>query len=314
MKTLVTDSPEEAASFVRSGEIVAFPTETVYGLGGDATSEEVVRKIFAAKMRPSDNPLIVHISTRDQVSDLTESVSRSAERLIDRFFPGPLTVILRKSASVPDAVTAGLDTVGIRMPAHPVGQAFLSACGGPVAAPSANISGRPSPTTSEAVLADLDGRVPCVLRGGRSPVGLESTVVDCSGPEPLVLRAGAVSLEDLREVDPRIRPARDDDEGFARSPGMKYRHYSPRARVVLTDRAPEHVPLHEAFIGLEGPSAMESPFVNVCGSVEEYAHELFHFFRRCDEAGVRVVHCGTVPETGLGMALMDRLRRAAADR
>jgi L-threonylcarbamoyladenylate synthase len=313
MKTLVTDSPEEAASFIRSGEIVAFPTETVYGLGGGAFSEDAVTKIFAAKMRPGDNPLIVHIYSRDQIDDLTNFVSIHAERLIQHFFPGPLTVILRKSEPVPYAVTAGLDTVGIRMPAHPTAQAFLAACGVPVAAPSANLSGRPSPTTWEAVLSDLDGRIPCLLRGGRSKVGLESTVVDCTGLTPLVLRAGAVPLEQLREVDPRIRLAPADNGANARSPGVKYRHYSPRARVVVTDRPPDRVPENGAFIGLGAPLIAESPLVEVCRSVEEYAHELFDFFRRCDEASVPVILCQSVPETGLGLALMDRLRRAAAE-
>ena len=312
MKTLVTDSPEEAASYIRSGDIAAFPTETVYGLGGNAFSEEALRKIFSAKDRPEDNPLIVHVASPAEADLVADGVPDGARRLMDVFFPGPLTVILKRKATLPAVVSAGLDSVGVRMPAHPLAQAFLRACGVPVAAPSANRSGKPSPTTWQAVLEDLDGRIPCILRGGRTSVGLESTVVDCIGDRPVVLRSGAVSLERLREVDPSVTLLVDAAEGTARSPGLRHRHYSPQARVRIVEHAPALVPARAAFIGMEVPGDTQTHLVRVCTSVEEYAHELFHFFRTCDAAGVREILCQSVPEAGLGLALMDRLRRAAS--
>ena len=309
MKTTLTESPEEAAAFVRGGDVVAFPTETVYGLGADALSPDAVRKIFEAKGRPSDNPLIIHVSRRDQIDSLVRSVADSAQILIDRFFPGPLTVIAEKSDAVPPIVTAGLQTVGIRMPAHPTASAFLEACKRPVAAPSANRSGRPSPTTWEAVLADLSGTIPCILKGDRAKVGLESTVVDCTGTSPVILRAGAVTLEQLQEAIPDIRLV-NDAQGTVRSPGMKHRHYAPRARVEVVSEPPADPDDGATYIGLETP-ASEFRLTLVVDNVEAYAHELFDYFRRSDEAGASTIYCQRVDERGLGLALMDRLRRAS---
>ena len=202
MRTLLTGSPEEAARFIKGGGVVAFPTETVYGLGADAYNEHAVRKIFEAKRRPADNPLIAHVAAREQLADLTLEVPHAAEHLIETFFPGPLTLVLKKSDRVPLIATAGLDTVGVRMPASPLAHEFLTLCGTPVVAPSANISGRPSPTTWQAVFEDLDGRIDCILQGGPTDIGLESTVVDCTTKPPLVLRFGSVPLEELRGVVP----------------------------------------------------------------------------------------------------------------
>jgi len=313
LKTLLTHSPEEAAAFLRRGEVVAFPTETVYGLGADAFDEEAVRTIFAAKGRPADNPLIVHLADLGRLARVAARVPPAARLLIDAFFPGPLTVILPRRADVPALVSGGLPTVGVRMPRHPVAQAFLAACGVPVAAPSANRSGRPSPTTWEAVRADLEGRIPCILVGERTEAGLESTVVDCTGETPVVLRAGVVTLEALRAVHPATRLAEPAAEALARSPGARYRHYAPRARVRLIDAPGEAEPGPDAaYIGLAPPPAPEAfGLVRVCASVEDYAHALFDFFRRCDAAGLRTIHCERVPPAGLGLALMDRLRRAA---
>src|SRR5690606_21353072 len=309
MTTVLTDSPEEAASYLRRGQTVAFPTETVYGLGADAFNPDAVRLIFEAKGRPPDNPLIVHVATREQIDEVVASRSAAANRLIEGFFPGPLTVILPKSYAVPPEVTAGLETVAVRMPDHPVAQAFLRACGRPVAAPSANRSGRPSPTTWEAVRDDLDGRIGCILRGERAPLGLESTVVDCTVDPPVVLRAGAVSVEDLLEAvgELAFSPARG--ERPTRSPGLKHRHYAPSAKVIIVDHPPDELHEQEAYIGMEEP---ENPFLHqrICSSVDEYAYELFDFFRQCDAVGIRTIYCQKVREEGLGVALMDRLRRA----
>lgn len=310
MTTIVTDSPEEAARFIRDGETVAFPTETVYGLGADAFAEDAVRKIFQAKGRPQDNPLIVHVASISQIDGLVDRWTPEARTLVDQFFPGPLTIILPKSPSVPSVVTSGLETIGIRMPDHPVASAFLEACGRPVAAPSANRSGHPSPTTWEAVWEDLQGRVRCILQGGRSRVGLESTVVDCTSSPPEVLRAGAVSVEQLHEVLPEIRISSVESADVVRSPGMRHRHYAPRARVTIVETPSAIGPGNVAYIGLDAPSSPPTTS-RVCESVEEYAHELFDFFRMCDASGIETIYCQSVSESRLGRALMDRLRRAS---
>ena len=319
MKTIVTDSPEEAASFILSGETAAFPTETVYGLGADAFCAAAVRKVFEAKGRPADNPLIAHIADIGEADRVADFSSKTARRLAERFFPGPLTLVLPKRPDVPLVVTAGLDTIAVRVPQHKMTQAFLRACAGPVAAPSANRSGRPSPTTWQAVLEDLDGRIPCVLRGEPSVVGLESTVIDCTTDIPRILRAGGVTLEALREVVPDMQGAQDTPGGVPRSPGIKHRHYAPAARVVLVDKAPSG-PLQEiaGYIGMETPGENAEDGSGGCwrlvervATPEAYAHHLFDFMRRCDAAGVETIYCQTVESTGIGAAIMDRLQRAA---
>ncbi len=316
MITLLTDSPEEAAGFIRRGELAAFPTETVYGLGADAFNAAAVQAIFSAKGRPSDNPLIVHVARREDIEALAEEVPEAARRLAVRFTPGPLTLILPRRSSVPDAVTAGLSTVGVRVPRHPVAHAFLKACGTPVAAPSANRSGRPSPTTWEAVREDLGGRIPCLLRGDRTEMGLESTVVDCTRAPLTVLRAGALPLEALRTVCPDVQTADHTEkaEPVPRSPGTRYRHYAPRAAVHLARRPGDALPgPRHAYIGLEHPADPDAfGQVRVCADTADYARELFHFFRQSDAAGCTRIYCQIVPRRGLGRALMDRIERAAA--
>lgn len=314
MRTVLATSPARAAAFLRRGEPVAFPTETVYGLGADVFDGPAIGKIFRAKRRPGDNPLIAHIASTSQIPLLAAHVTPAAHRLIDRFFPGPLTVILPRAPGVPDRATAGLDTIGIRMPSHPIARRFLECCGGPVVAPSANRSGRPSPTTWQAVREDLDGRIACILKGPPADVGLESTVVDCTGRTPVVLRAGAIPLEALRTVAPSTRLHRASDRGMsARSPGLRHRHYAPRARVVLVDAIEDAERLDSAaFIGLRPPLfATGFGLVALCGGVDEYAHVLFRFFRECDAKGLRTIYCERVPPAGVGRALMDRVRRAA---
>ena len=310
MKTVITDSPEEAAEFIRRGAIVAFPTETVYGLGADVFNESAIENIFKAKFRPADNPLIVHVCSVDQISSVASEVTEWAEKLIDAFFPGPLTVVLTKRSEIPAIATAGLKTVGIRMPRNKTAHAFLTACGTPVVAPSANISGRPSSTTWNSVFEDLDGRIDCILRGEATYIGLESTVVDCSGNVPVLLRPGAVSLDELRSIVGNIIASGGGDEE-RRSPGMRHQHYSPLARVNLvwpTD--PIGDAAKAAFIGLHDRPE-NFAFKSICSSLDEYAHKIFEFFRECDREGIEIIYCGSVPETGIGTALMDRLRRAA---
>jgi L-threonylcarbamoyladenylate synthase len=313
VKTKITQSPSIAARFIQRGEVVAFPTETVYGLGADIFNEEAVKKIFIAKGRPADNPLITHIFDLSQLEEVTSGIPETAAKLIEAFFPGPLTLILPKNERVPSAATAGLKTIGVRMPKDLVARQFLRACAVPVVAPSANLSGRPSPTTWQAVRADLNGRISCILKGDRTKIGLESTVVDCSGEAAVILRAGAVTLEELSEVIPQTKAPKDADLSAPKSPGMKHRHYAPKAKVIPAPFPRYAIPTNSsAYIGLEAPpNAAMFERILICEDVEEYARELFNFFRECDESEVEIIFCQTVDEGGLGLALMDRIRRAA---
>jgi L-threonylcarbamoyladenylate synthase len=310
MKTVLTHSPVEAAEFIRSGGIVAFPTETVYGLGGDVFNETAIAKIFEAKRRPADNPLIVHIYDLSQIESLASEVSHDAKKLIEGFFPGPLTIVLKRSVRVPLIATAGLDTVGVRMPRNELAREFLSACETPVAAPSANLSGRPSPTTWQAVFEDLNARVDCILKGVATEIGLESTVVDCTGETPILLRPGSISVDELRRVIPSVIPASQSDRHAARSPGMRHRHYSPAAVVKLIE--PGDAVDESTSSAYIGRSTRVEPFAvqKICRDVEEYARELFEFFRECDRLGIETIYCEKVSSDGIGTALMDRLRRA----
>lgn len=313
LQTVLTDDPAAAAEFIRSGGTCAFPTETVYGLGANVFNADAVAKIFKAKQRPADNPLIAHVGSVDQIGSLAFSIPPHAERLIEKFFPGPLTIVLKKSNDVPLIATAGLDTIGVRMPRHRLAHEFLAACGTPVVAPSANLSGRPSPTTWQAVYEDLNGRIDCILQGDATEIGLESTVVDCSGDAPVVLRQGAVTLADIRAIVPNALMGNESGDEKPKSPGLRYRHYSPAASVVIVSS--NELPAlkrNAGFIGLEPESRTEEfAYSKVCRSIEEYARSVFEFFRECDRRGIETVYCESVPEEGIGAALMDRLRRAA---
>jgi L-threonylcarbamoyladenylate synthase len=311
LRTVVTADQNEAAAFINQGGVVAFPTETVYGLGANAFDAAAVQRIFDAKQRPPDNPLIVHVAAVDRINELASDITRHARLFIKNFFPGPLTVVLKKSERVPLIVTAGLDTVGLRMPRLELANEFLKACSCPVAAPSANLSGRPSPTNWHAVLEDLDGRIDCILQGDATETGLESTVVDCTGEVPVVLRSGSVTLEELRNVITSTRMSSDADDA-RRSPGTRHRHYTPAAKVLIIDHpeAVEKAP-GTAYIGL-GRVVTPFDFQRVCADAGEYAREFYEFLRECDRRGIHTIYCQEVPESGVGMALMDRIRRAAA--
>ncbi|MCR5385038.1 MAG: threonylcarbamoyl-AMP synthase [Saccharofermentans sp.] len=240
-KTLLIASDDEqaikdAAEHLMNGEVIGFPTETVYGLGCDAGNGEAVRKVFEAKGRPADNPLICHIGDKEQIKNIVSEITPLAQKLIDSFMPGPITLVMKKSDSVSDQTTAGLDTVGVRMPSHPVANKFLRYCGVPVAAPSANLSGRPSPTGARSVLEDMDGYIYAIIDGGDSEFGLESTVVDCTGNDPVILRPGAVTKADIDLVlqnGEAVMAGSLKGEETPRSPGMKYRHYAPFAQVEI---------------------------------------------------------------------------------
>ena len=338
-----------AARILRRGGLVAFPTETVYGLGADALDPRAVRRIFRAKGRPPRNPLIVHVASVRQAESLAAALPPAARRLMRRFWPGPLTIVLPKSDRVPSVVTAGLRTVALRMPAHPAARALLRAAGVPVAAPSANRSGRPSPTTAAHVVADLGPRVDAVLDGGPARVGLESTVVDLSGPEPRVLRPGAVTPAQIARVLGRRvgRTLRS-----ARSPGMRYRHYAPRTPVVVAEGAGKIRNLlrnggrigvvltrssksarFEKSIGRRsgpgpfaeasgarrssegrrrgGPSHSRILVVRLGPSLANVARRLYATLRDLDARGLDRIVVEAVPERGIGVAIMNRLRKAA---
>jgi L-threonylcarbamoyladenylate synthase len=315
MQTTLTDSPEVAARFLNSGGVVAFPTETVYGLGAGICCPEAIRQVFLAKGRPGDNPLIVHIFSIEQLDEVAEEINECAKKLIERFFPGPLTLVLKKKHSIPDSVTAGLDTVGVRCPANPVAREFLRLCRCPVAAPSANLSGLPSATSWKAVFDDLDGRIDCILKGDPSNIGLESTIVDCSGMQPVLLRAGAITMELLQAVVPDIKAnaVTTNDQHAPKSPGLKYPHYSPKASIKVC-RPDETIAAEpaSAYIGLSSPPE-NADLVKVCRNLEEYGRELFTFFRMCDAEGIRVIYCELPSDFGLGRAIRDRLIRASAN-
>lgn len=331
METVLTRSAAAAAEVIKKGGLAAFPTETVYGLGADVFNESALENIFRAKMRPADNPLIVHIGSIEQMDLLTSEVTANAAKFIEAFFPGPLTLVLKKREEVSLLITAGLNTVGIRMPGNRLALEFLKLCETPVAAPSANLSGGPSPTTWQAVFEDLEGRIDCILQAEETEVGLESTVVDCTGAVPLVLRSGAVTLEQLQKVVPRTRAAANDHNQIPKSPGSKHKHYSPWAKVVLINDVSEApVNSRSAYIGLApGVERMERMereergrrretdetsgygLAKICPSVPEYAHTVFEFFRECDRRSIEIIYCQKVAAEGLGSALMDRLERAA---
>ncbi len=306
------DDLTEAIEALRRGGLVGFPTETVYGLGADALDPEAVRRIFDAKGRPADNPLIVHIADIDMISTVARSVSPLAADLAKRFWPGPLTLVLDAQPSVPPVTTGGHTTVGVRIPDHPVALALLAGAGLPVAAPSANRSGRPSPTTAAHVIADLGARVDVVVDGGPAGVGLESTVVDARGTVPIVLREGAVTREEI---------AAAAASGEAASPGTRYRHYAPACEIEIVDPAAVDARARDlagrgTHVGVVAPSGLPlSRDVDVLARYDDeddLARQLYATLRAGESAGCDVIVVASVPDRGMGRAVMDRLRRAAA--
>jgi len=310
-----------AAKNLRAGGCIAFPTETVYGLGVDATSNIAVQKVFTAKGRPSDNPLIIHLHSQTQLELYCHSIPDLAYKLFEQFCPGPLTIVLPRRDSIASLVSAGLDTVAVRFPKHAVAQRLLEAIGLPLAAPSANRSGRPSATTWQAVLEDLDGKIDGILCGEPCRIGLESTVIDLTRGIPTVLRSGGVTFEQLREVCSSICSNAKSNDPLANSPGLRHRHYQPTAKVVLVDvqaiakTLSDQSAIDAAYIGIGRLREVdEGCFARIvyCCDLEDYATRLFAYFRECDSAGIQKIFCESVHELGIGQALMDRLRRAAA--
>jgi L-threonylcarbamoyladenylate synthase len=326
---------DEAGALLRDGRLVAFPTETVYGLGAHALDRAAVRRLFEVKGRPAIDPVIVHVASREAATPLVVAMPPLADRLARRFWPGPLTLVLRRAPHVPDEVTAGLDTVGIRVPAHPVARALLVAAAVPVATPSANLFSRPSPTRAEHVLQDLDGRIDLVIDGGPATVGVESTVLDLSGTVPTVLRPGAVTLAMLRDLDPSVEDAGHHAGSTLRSPGLLETHYAPRAPLTLYEGVAGPARLVAdaraaaaagARVGLLAPDedlpvpSLPSPPVWVArlGSVRDLsavAARLYAAVRELDHIPVdRILARAPQGADGLAVAIRDRLRRASAGR
>ena len=323
----------EAGALVRAGQVVAFPTETVYGLGANALNPQAVAKIFAAKGRPQDNPLIVHIARKEDIDSLTTGLNANARKIMEHFMPGPLTIIVPKAEIIPDVTSAGLDTVGVRFPINKYAQEFILACGCPIAAPSANLSGRPSPTNAQDVLEDMQGKVAGILDGGSCGVGLESTVVDTTSPVPTICRPGGVTYEMLTEVlgAVEIDPALLGDKNFKPiAPGMKYRHYAPKEPVYLLEG--NAVELLPALVGKAVASGLrvgvlcdaamsaqlaqlkqqEGILLSCWGeSREALAADLFYLLRDFDRTKPDVILAQGVIEDGIGLAIMNRLRKAA---
>ena len=325
----------QAGQLLRSGELVAFPTETVYGLGANGLDAAACAKIYQAKGRPSDNPLILHIADAGMLELAACEVPPLAMRLFRAFTPGPLTLILPKRPEVPDSVTGGLDTVGVRLPANEIARAMIKAAGVPVAAPSANISGRPSPTTAQAVRLDMDGRIPLLLDGGPCSYGVESTIVDCTGGEAVILRPGGITREQLAEVAGKVSldPALVGADTVPRAPGMKYRHYAPEMPLTLftgESEAMERLFLSElrrrrqagqtvgVIVSLQLAEKIAelvpAELVRISGQrgdAAAFASRLYEQLRSFDGSGADSLLAEGVPEQGLGLAVMNRLGKAS---
>ena len=332
MKTEVLEinenSLKKAGELIRNGEVVAFPTETVYGLGANVFNEDAVKKIFEAKNRPMDNPLIVHVASKEDILKVAREIPSNAQMLIDKFMPGPITIVLPKRDEIPTCVTGGIDTVGIRIPEHKGAREFIKACGCPIPAPSANSSGKPSPTSANHVFEDLNGRIPLILDGSECNCGVESTVISLCGETPLLLRPGMVTYEMLCEVLGKvdIHPSvlENNKVDKAASPGMKYKHYSPKARVIIVD-APFNKAKEFYDIAL---SYNKNPVIlwneeDIKGNVKAMAlyskkdtriaaKNLFKLLRECDNKGFDTVFITAVSNKGTGLSVMNRMLRAAA--
>jgi L-threonylcarbamoyladenylate synthase len=332
------DAVTEGAELLRRGEVVAFPTETVYGLGADALNEKACKKIFAIKGRPADNPLIVHVTSIEEAKKIFKEWPHEAEICAREFWPGPLTLILPKKKIVPEIVSGNLQTVAVRMPSHPVALALIAKAGCPVAAPSANISGKPSPTEGKHVWQDFQGKIPLLIDAGKCIVGLESTVLDLSGEIPLILRPGGVTLEQLAKVLGRVEidkgiKGKSGVSSIPRSPGMKYRHYAPKGQIqLISGRSQEKIEelgrylehkeagqklalicLEETVASLTEEALGQVDLLFTLGTGKkprEAASRLFEGLRICDEENIEIILAEDMPEEGIGLAFMNRLKKA----
>lgn len=328
MKTLILkdtiEDIKKAGKILKNGGLIAFPTETVYGLGANGLDEAAVSKVYKAKGRPSDNPMILHISQIDEIYDIAEEINEDCLKLMEAFWPGPLTVVVKRKKIVPNTTTGGLDTVGIRMPSDKTARLLIKEAGIPIAAPSANLSGKPSPTMPEHVIKDMNGRIDGIICGGKCQVGIESTVVLVTGDTPIILRPGKITKEDMKKVlgkEVKIDPAieiteikNNKDQDFRpMAPGMKYRHYAPDAEMVVIEgpeeKVKEEIKRREEKIKAEGKKVGVIIFGDE--NFEEAAHDLFADLRKMDDEGVEYIIAGAVKSEGLGYAVMNRMLKSA---
>ena len=321
------EATDQLAKYIQAGEVVAFPTETVYGLGADATNPEAVGKIFSAKGRPADNPLIVHVVSTEQIARYVTEISPDAKKLIEAFMPGPLTVVLPSNGKISTQVTAGLDTIGVRIPDHPAAQELIRKAGLPIAAPSANLSGKPSPTSAIHVFQDLNGKIKAILDAGSTGVGLESTVVDCTGDKLEIIRPGGVTQSEIEEVlgYPIAITGVAIAEDQPKSPGMKYTHYQPDVPLVLIDGDKDffqakinHYQASGKKVGVlaseELATMLSADQIHMCGTIENIAtiaNQLYQSLRAFKQTEVDIILAETFPNEGLGQAIMNRLHKAA---
>ena len=324
MNTLLlgTDSKDlaRASDIFRNGGLVAIPTETVYGLGANAFDEDACLKIFEAKGRPADNPLIVHIAHCSQLEQIVSEVNDNAKKLIDAFWPGPLTIVMKKSANIPNVVSAGLDTVAVRMPEHKVAHKLLDLCGLPIAAPSANTSGKPSPTSAKHVFDDMNGRIDAIIDGGLCDVGLESTVIDVTEDIPKLLRPGGVTYEQLCDIlGEVIKNYEFKDGDIPKSPGVKYKHYAPKAEVfIVKGNFFEHISKvcgEYNKVGILCHNLCDFPtnctVKHMGENPEQYANTLFSNLRDFDKEDVDVIFAEDIDDKGINLAVSNRLYKAA---
>ncbi|TFJ93371.1 L-threonylcarbamoyladenylate synthase [Lentibacillus salicampi] len=316
---------QEAAELLQNGHTVAFPTETVYGLGADATDARAVSGIFKAKGRPEDNPLIAHVATKEQLRGLVSTLPAVAEKLLELFTPGPLTIVLPSNGVCADNVTARLSTIGVRIPEHPVARKLLKTCGLPIAAPSANISGKPSPTTADHVWADLQGKIAGLVDGGPTGVGVESTVIDCTQDIPVVLRPGGITKEQLQAAvgSVMVDPALANTADRPKAPGMKYTHYAPEVPMWLVEGALEKIQGvidkerdNRKRVGVmastETADKLQADQIIPLGSdLREIAASLYDALRIFKNGDVDLIVCETFPQIDIGQAIMNRLKKAA---
>lgn len=325
---------QEPAKALADGKLVAFPTETVYGLGANALDENAVKNIFKAKGRPSDNPLIVHICEKSDVTKLAREINENAQKLFDTFSPGPITIILKKQPYISDAVTAGLDTVAVRIPVHKAARELIRMSGVPIAAPSANLSGKPSPTEAKHVIEDMNGRIEYIVDGGSCSVGVESTVVDATGESPVILRPGGVTLDDIRSIipsatiDPHVLDL-DMPNEKPKSPGMKYKHYAPRAEVIVIEGDTANVSAKiqslckiarsegkkiGVMLRCENETVYDADCILIAGETSrQYASNLFSNLRKFDENNVDIIFAEFKNADGMGVAVRNRLYKSAGN-
>lgn len=309
---------------IKRGELVAFPTETVYGLGADATQKDAAKKIYAAKGRPSDNPLIVHVDSIGAMSSVVEKLPPVALRLAARFMPGPLTIVMKKKSVVPDEVTGGLDTVAVRIPLSQTALSLIRAANTPICAPSANTSGAPSPTTAKHVLEDMNGKIPYILDGGACKIGIESTVIDVTGKTPKLLRPGGLPVEKIKEIVGEIEVV--TDSSVALCPGMKYKHYAPKAEVFFSayyEKMSEAIAdWYDKIVQRGGKPVImcldasaekygERNVIKTGAGYDDYAHNLFADLRLADEKGYGYIIAEGVPDSGIGNSLINRLIKSS---